>query len=209
MSGEGEHCRFGGSILTGADPGYSGVYGEYASEMYVDDGGLPPDYPTVNYDELPTSGDLGPEGGAYEYTDSYGSDTHFDNQNHSHPISNVGPYKVQRHAANIRERKRMLSINSAFEELRLHVPTFPYEKRLSKIDTLRLAIAYIALLKDILMSGRDPLEHIERCLKSGKKSKHSDVWNTSGKYIVYLDTSSHIYEILLFDSGTGNVKGQI
>uniref|UniRef100_A0A3Q1CC31 BHLH domain-containing protein n=1 Tax=Amphiprion ocellaris TaxID=80972 RepID=A0A3Q1CC31_AMPOC len=54
------------------------------------------------------------------------------------------PYKVQRHAANIRERKRMLSINSAFEELRCHVPTFPYEKRLSKIDTLRLAIAYIA-----------------------------------------------------------------
>uniref|UniRef100_A0A3B3YPE6 BHLH domain-containing protein n=1 Tax=Poecilia mexicana TaxID=48701 RepID=A0A3B3YPE6_9TELE len=54
------------------------------------------------------------------------------------------PYKVQRHAANIRERKRMLSINSAFEELRCHVPTFPYEKRLSKIDTLRLAIAYIS-----------------------------------------------------------------
>jgi hypothetical protein len=40
-----------------------------------------------------------------------------------------GPYKVQRHAANIRERKRMLSINSAFEELRVHVPTFPFEKR--------------------------------------------------------------------------------
>ena len=42
------------------------------------------------------------------------------------------------------------SINSAFEELRLHVPTFPYEKRLSKIDTLRLAIAYIALLRSAL-----------------------------------------------------------
>uniref|UniRef100_A0A8D2KY13 BHLH domain-containing protein n=1 Tax=Varanus komodoensis TaxID=61221 RepID=A0A8D2KY13_VARKO len=55
------------------------------------------------------------------------------------------PYKTQRHAANVRERKRMLSINSAFDELRGHVPTFPYEKRLSKIDTLRLAIAYIAL----------------------------------------------------------------
>ena len=41
------------------------------------------------------------------------------------------------------------SINSAFEELRLHVPTFPYEKRLSKIDTLRLAIAYIALLRSV------------------------------------------------------------
>jgi hypothetical protein len=39
------------------------------------------------------------------------------------------------------------SINSAFDELRVHVPTFPYEKRLSKIDTLRLAIAYIALVR--------------------------------------------------------------
>uniref|UniRef100_A0A4W3HCZ5 Si:dkey-34f9.3 n=1 Tax=Callorhinchus milii TaxID=7868 RepID=A0A4W3HCZ5_CALMI len=56
------------------------------------------------------------------------------------------PGKVQRHAANIRERKRMLSINSAFDELRCHVPTFPYEKRLSKIDTLRLAIAYISII---------------------------------------------------------------
>uniref|UniRef100_A0A3P8SFG0 Si:dkey-34f9.3 n=1 Tax=Amphiprion percula TaxID=161767 RepID=A0A3P8SFG0_AMPPE len=71
------------------------------------------------------------------------------------------PYKVQRHAANIRERKRMLSINSAFEELRCHVPTFPYEKRLSKIDTLRLAIAYIALLREILMSGCDPKSYVD------------------------------------------------
>ncbi|EEC10686.1 N-twist protein, putative, partial [Ixodes scapularis] len=62
----------------------------------------------------------------------------------------AGPYKVQRRAANIRERKRMMSINTAFEELRCHVPTFPFEKRLSKIDTLRLAIAYIALLRELL-----------------------------------------------------------
>lgn len=76
------------------------------------------------------------------------------------------PYKPQRHAANVRERKRMLSINSAFEELRCHVPTFPYEKRLSKIDTLRLAIAYIALLRDILISRSDPLEYVESTLRT-------------------------------------------
>ncbi|VDP99345.1 unnamed protein product [Trichobilharzia regenti] len=34
--------------------------------------------------------------------------------------------------------------------LRACLPTFPYEKRISKIDTLRLAIAYLALLKDLL-----------------------------------------------------------
>ncbi|KAG8196926.1 hypothetical protein JTE90_027629 [Oedothorax gibbosus] len=87
------------------------------------------------------------------------------------------PYKVQRHAANIRERKRMLSINSAFDELRCHVPTFPFEKRLSKIDTLRLAIAYIALLREILVSDYDPLTHIEKCLKG--EVKGAGEWNTS------------------------------
>ncbi|KAM6979077.1 transcription factor 21 isoform 1-T1 [Tautogolabrus adspersus] len=89
------------------------------------------------------------------------------------------PYKVQRHAANIRERKRMLSINSAFEELRCHVPTFPYEKRLSKIDTLRLAIAYIALLREILMSGCDPKSYVDECMKSGYKNRTNAIWNTS------------------------------
>ena len=89
--------------------------------------------------------------------------------------------RPQRFAANVRERKRMLSINSAFEELRLYVPTFPYEKRLSKIDTLRLAIAYIALLRDLLECDTDPMEHIENCLKSTPTTKNADIWNTSGK----------------------------
>ncbi|XP_050756380.1 helix-loop-helix protein 13-like [Gymnogyps californianus] len=85
----------------------------------------------------------------------------------------------QRHAANVRERKRMLNINSAFEQLRCHVPTFPYEKRLSKIDTLRLAIAYIALLGEILLSGCDPKSYVERCLKNGLQSQRQATWNTS------------------------------
>ena len=45
-----------------------------------------------------------------------------------------------RHAANMRERRRMQSINDAFESLRQHIPTLPYEKRLSKVDTLKLTI---------------------------------------------------------------------
>ncbi|XP_029102988.1 fer3-like protein [Scleropages formosus] len=89
------------------------------------------------------------------------------------------PYRVQRHAANVRERKRMLNINSAFEELRCHVPTFPYERRLSKIDTLRLAIAYIALLRDILVSGCEPRAYVERCVKSGRADQSCAAWNTS------------------------------
>uniref|UniRef100_A0A3Q3GPW1 Si:dkey-34f9.3 n=1 Tax=Kryptolebias marmoratus TaxID=37003 RepID=A0A3Q3GPW1_KRYMA len=95
----------------------------------------------------------------------------------------------KRHAANIRERKRMLSINSAFEELRCHVPTFPYEKRLSKIDTLKLAIAYIALLREILVSGCDPKSYVDEFMKSGCKKQSSAVWNTSGEPLRLINQS--------------------
>lgn len=74
----------------------------------------------------------------------------------------------------------MMSINSAFDELRYHVPTFPYEKRLSKIDTLRLAMAYIALLKDILQSDRQPLEHIQLSLRACRTRQAHVPWNISG-----------------------------
>ncbi|XP_054620530.1 fer3-like protein [Dunckerocampus dactyliophorus] len=57
---------------------------------------------------------------------------------------------VQRQAANVRERKRMFSLNEAFDTLRKKVPTFAYEKRLSRIETLRLAIVYISFMKDLL-----------------------------------------------------------
>ncbi|CAG5865269.1 unnamed protein product [Menidia menidia] len=57
-----------------------------------------------------------------------------------------------RQAANVRERRRMQSINDAFEGLRAHIPTLPYEKRLSKVDTLRLAIGYINFLAELVQS---------------------------------------------------------
>ncbi|TPP57621.1 Pancreas transcription factor 1 subunit alpha [Fasciola gigantica] len=63
-----------------------------------------------------------------------------------------GVQVVQRQAANLRERKRMQSINKAFEGLRAHIPTLPYEKRLSKVDTLRLAIGYIHFLQEIVQT---------------------------------------------------------
>ncbi|BFF89093.1 twist-related protein 1 [Drosophila madeirensis] len=93
-------------------------------------------------------------------------------------------YKMQRQAANVRERKRIQrsaptgSINSAFDELRVHVPTFPYEKRLSKIDTLRLAIAYISLLREVLQTDYDPLTYVEKCLRGEIKADRAN-WNTS------------------------------
>ncbi|NWZ37774.1 FER3L protein, partial [Brachypodius atriceps] len=57
---------------------------------------------------------------------------------------------AQRQAANVRERKRMFNLNEAFDQLRKKVPTFAYEKRLSRIETLRLAIVYISFMTELL-----------------------------------------------------------
>lgn len=61
---------------------------------------------------------------------------------------------AQRRAANVRERKRMFSLNEAFDQLREIVPIFAYEKKLSRIETLRLAIVYIAFMTELVLSGK-------------------------------------------------------
>lgn len=42
----------------------------------------------------------------------------------------------------------------AFDKLRRKVPTFAYEKRLSRIETLRLAITYIAFMSELLTGNQ-------------------------------------------------------
>lgn len=49
-----------------------------------------------------------------------------------------------------RERIRVEAFNVAFAELRKLLPTLPPDKKLSKIEILRLAICYIAYLNDVL-----------------------------------------------------------
>ncbi|CAG2217431.1 pancreas transcription factor 1 subunit alpha-like [Mytilus edulis] len=62
----------------------------------------------------------------------------------------------QRKAANMRERRRMKSINQAFECLRQSIPpTVTTERKLSKVDTLKLAIRYIGYLSGIVESCSD------------------------------------------------------
>ena len=61
---------------------------------------------------------------------------------------------TQRLAANIRERRRMCNLNTAFDRLRRRVPAFPHEKRLSRIQTLKLAMTYISFMTEIL-TGQD------------------------------------------------------
>ena len=61
--------------------------------------------------------------------------------------------RPQRAAANSRERRRMNHLNGAFEVLREAIPMLPNEKKLSRIQTLRLAIDYISFMDDVLKSG--------------------------------------------------------
>ena len=52
--------------------------------------------------------------------------------------------------ANKKERRRTMSINNAFAELRDCIPNVPADTKLSKIKTLRLATSYISYLSSIL-----------------------------------------------------------
>ncbi|XP_077201489.1 T-cell acute lymphocytic leukemia protein 2 isoform X1 [Paroedura picta] len=51
---------------------------------------------------------------------------------------------------NSRERWRQQNVNSAFAKLRKLIPTHPPDKKLSKNETLRLAMRYINFLVKIL-----------------------------------------------------------
>lgn len=69
---------------------------------------------------------------------------------------------LQRQVANQRERDRTHSVNSAFVQLRTLIPTEPLDRKLSKIETLRLAGSYINHLHSVLTV---PVEYLdEPCL---------------------------------------------
>jgi hypothetical protein len=58
--------------------------------------------------------------------------------------------KLQRTAANNRERTRMRILSKAFSRLKTALPWVPNDTKLSKLDTLKLASSYIAHLTKIL-----------------------------------------------------------
>lgn len=124
----------------------------------------------------------------FEYPDSIDSpdsnESDFENHHPSQHRGNKSSSKKvqQRKAANMRERKRMKSINEAFESLRNSIPTsVNTDRRLSKVDTLRLAIQYISYLAETvqscseycsdsqyLRSGRSQEKIILRCHSTGE-----------------------------------------
>lgn len=58
--------------------------------------------------------------------------------------------KKRRLAANARERRRMNSLNDAFDRLRDVVPSLGNDRKLSKFETLQMAQTYIAALHELL-----------------------------------------------------------
>ncbi|RZF45652.1 hypothetical protein LSTR_LSTR010603 [Laodelphax striatellus] len=56
----------------------------------------------------------------------------------------------RRLAANARERRRMNSLNDAFDRLRDVVPSLGNDRKLSKFETLQMAQTYISALHELL-----------------------------------------------------------
>ncbi|XP_053926704.1 transcription factor 15-like isoform X2 [Cuculus canorus] len=73
----------------------------------------------------------------------------------------------RRAAANARERHRTHSVNSAFGALRRLIPTRPADRRLSKVETLRLASSYISHLANVLRMLRRGGGEAQPCPQPG------------------------------------------
>ncbi len=80
--------------------------------------------------------------------------------------------KNRRMKANDRERNRMHMLNEALEKLRLALPTFPEDTKLTKIETLRFAHNYIFALEQVLENGGSinlDLEKLQSITLSGER----------------------------------------
>merc|ERR1719384_218324 len=71
---------------------------------------------------------------------------------HRSPTELSKEKKIRRAKANDRERKRMQTLNQALEKLRVVLPAFPDETKLTKIETLRFANNYIKTLTEMITS---------------------------------------------------------
>uniref|UniRef100_A0A182QRF4 BHLH domain-containing protein n=1 Tax=Anopheles farauti TaxID=69004 RepID=A0A182QRF4_9DIPT len=84
--------------------------------------------------------------------------------------------KKRRLAANARERKRMNSLNVAFDRLREIVPSLGPDHKLSKFETLQMAQTYINALSDLLERGADATTY---SLFDGLETRSNDTNNNS------------------------------
>ena len=72
------------------------------------------------------------------------------NLGHQNASPGVEVMRKRRLAANARERRRMNSLNDAFDRLRDVVPSLGNDRKLSKFETLQMAQTYISALYELL-----------------------------------------------------------
>ena len=70
----------------------------------------------------------------------------------------------------------MFNLNEAFDKLRRKVPTFAYEKRLSRIETLRLAITYISFMDEVLHTDKSRPTYTNQGAPSTAADNISEPW---------------------------------
>ncbi|XP_043279523.1 basic helix-loop-helix transcription factor scleraxis-like [Venturia canescens] len=96
----------------------------------------------------------------------------------------------QRFVTNARERDRNLrklslcSVNTAYTTLRTLIPTEPVDRKLSKIETLRLATGYISHLHAILVAEctEQPCSKLKKSSFTIHETRNND-WTQSTKQL--------------------------
>ncbi|XP_057650262.1 transcription factor ATOH7 [Chionomys nivalis] len=88
-------------------------------------------------------------------------------------VERSGPGRLEsaarrRLAANARERRRMQGLNTAFDRLRRVVPQWGQDKKLSKYETLQMALSYIVALTRILAEAERDWVGL-RCEQRGRE----------------------------------------
>lgn len=97
-------------------------------------------------------------------------------------------FKDQRSIANIRERQRTQNLNSAFENLKKIIPTLSTDK-LSKIQTLKIAKAYIQFLNQVSFDSK----HLKTLNSKFSKSIEEQLiveFNLIGRFFQIISNSS-------------------
>lgn len=105
----------------------------------------------------------------------------FSRSYHEEPRQNK---MARRMFTNTRERWRQKNVNHAFGELRKLLPTYPYDKKLSKNEILRLAMRYIQFL-DKLLHDMDAMDSKYLSARWDKQFPYSSHYG-----IEYMQTSS-------------------
>ncbi|XP_053214749.1 transcription factor 15-like [Panonychus citri] len=82
--------------------------------------------------------------------------------------------QLHRQVANVRERNRTQSLNQALNCLRNLIPTEPANRKLSKIETLRLAVSYIKHLDNLRIARLSGYYLNDPCLRGNKLIAHNN-----------------------------------